>query len=52
MDPWRNFRGKLWREKIDLSDFIRHNYQPFTAEPTFLCPHLPGPSAYGKNANN
>ena len=41
MDPWRNFRGKLWREKIDLSDFIRHNYQPFTAEPTFLCPPSP-----------
>ncbi|NLC52880.1 MAG: formate C-acetyltransferase [Firmicutes bacterium] len=41
MDPWRNFRGKLWREKIDLSDFIRHNYQPFTGEPTFLCPPSP-----------
>ena len=38
MDPWRNFEGALWRKKIDLADFIRHNYQPFTSEPAFLSP--------------
>lgn len=38
MDPWRNFKGELWRTKIDLADFIRHNYQPFTGEPAFLAP--------------
>ena len=38
IDPWRNFEGALWRKKIDLADFIRHNYQPFTSEPAFLSP--------------
>ncbi|HBG15724.1 MAG TPA: formate C-acetyltransferase [Firmicutes bacterium] len=44
MNPWRHFKGDLWREKIDLSDFIRHNYHPFYEKPDFLS----GPSSRTK----
>lgn len=26
MDPWRGFAGKVWRNRIDVADFVRENY--------------------------
>ena len=25
-NAWRNFRGTLWTEEINIRDFIQHNY--------------------------
>lgn len=36
MDPWRGFKGEIWRNKIAVTDFIHHNYQPYTDQPDFL----------------
>ena len=29
MDPWRGFRGEVWRTRVDVGDFVRDNYQPY-----------------------
>lgn len=36
MDPWRSFKGTTWRQRIDVSDFVRENYEPYYDTPTFL----------------
>lgn len=36
MDAWRNFKGDVWRKRIDVSDFVRDNYQPYYGEASFL----------------
>ena len=33
---WRGFRGRKWRETIDVRDFIQSNYTPYTADESFL----------------
>ncbi len=36
MDPWRGFKGEVWRERIDVTDFVRGNYQPYNGKADFL----------------
>ena len=26
---WNGFEGRLWREEINVRDFIQHNYTPY-----------------------
>lgn len=37
MNVWRNFVNGNWNSEIDVSDFIRKNYTPYTGEADFLC---------------
>ncbi len=36
MDAWRKFKGNIWKEKIDVSDFILNNYTLYEGDDTFL----------------
>lgn len=36
MEAWRDFKGEVWRNRIDVSNFIRDNYQPYYGDATFL----------------
>jgi formate C-acetyltransferase len=40
MEAWCGFKGEVWRERIDVTDFVRANYQPYVGDDSFLC----GPS--------
>ncbi|WP_037604201.1 glycyl radical enzyme family protein [Streptacidiphilus rugosus] len=33
---WEGFRGGLWREAIDVRDFIQANYTPYLGGDSFL----------------
>ena len=33
---WEGFEGRRWKEKIDVRDFIQHNYTPYTGDESFL----------------
>jgi formate C-acetyltransferase len=33
---WRGFTGVEWRQRIDVADFIRHNYTPYEGDAGFL----------------
>ncbi len=36
MEAWRNFKEGNWNKEIDVADFIRKNYTPYTGESDFL----------------
>lgn len=36
MDAWRGFKGEVWRERINIADFVRANYQPYHGDAGFL----------------
>lgn len=38
---WDGFRGGLWRDAIDVRDFVQHNYTPYEGDSSFLA----GPTA-------
>ncbi|WP_425464668.1 formate C-acetyltransferase [Nocardia yunnanensis] len=40
-EAWTGFQGGLWRDAIDVRDFIQHNYRPYEGDGSFLA----GPTA-------
>lgn len=38
---WDGFTGELWRDAIDVRDFVQHNYAPYEGDSSFLA----GPTA-------
>ncbi len=38
---WDGFKGKVWRDEVNVRDFIQDNYTPYSGDDTFL----EGPSA-------
>ncbi len=34
---YRSFKGQLWKEEINVRDFIQHNYTPYEGDEKFLC---------------
>ncbi|MEW1830755.1 formate C-acetyltransferase [Streptomyces sp. NPDC088196] len=35
-EAWHGFVGTLWRERVDVRDFIQANYTPYEGDATFL----------------
>ncbi len=33
---WTGFKGRLWKENIDVRDFIKNNFTPYTGDESFL----------------
>ncbi|MFF3110920.1 formate C-acetyltransferase [Kitasatospora sp. NPDC057904] len=33
---WDGFKGGLWRDAIDVRDFVQHNYTPYEGDASFL----------------
>ena len=36
MEEWKNFKGDLWKNEINVSDFIKNNYKEYTGDESFL----------------
>ncbi|ALV21255.1 formate C-acetyltransferase [Carnobacterium antarcticum] len=36
MEQWQGFKGKVWKEEIDVREFIQQNYQPYDGTDEFL----------------
>ena len=37
-EQWDGFEGRLWREEINVRDFIQKNYTPYDGDESFLAP--------------
>ena len=37
-NAWKGFKGQLWKDKIDVSDFIASNYTEYRGDDSFLMP--------------
>ena len=35
-EEWKNFKEGLWTEEINVSDFIKKNYEAYNGDETFL----------------
>ena len=35
-DQWDGFKGRLWKEEINVRDFIQNNYTPYDGDESFL----------------
>ena len=35
-DDWSGFEGRLWKEEINVRDFIQKNYKPYDGDASFL----------------
>ena len=35
-EQWKNFEGRLWKEEINVRDFIQKNYKPYDGNEAFL----------------
>ncbi len=35
-EAWNGFKGKLWKEEINVRDFIQNNYEPYDGDESFL----------------
>ena len=35
-EQWKGFKGRLWREEINVRDFIQKNYKPYDGDESFL----------------
>ena len=35
-EQWNDFDGFLWKEEVNVRDFIQHNYRPYTGDESFL----------------
>ncbi|MGS9174455.1 bifunctional pyruvate/2-ketobutyrate formate lyase, partial [Salmonella enterica subsp. enterica serovar Infantis] len=44
-EAWRDFKGTDWKEEINFSDFIQHNYTPYEGDESFLADATPATTA-------
>jgi formate C-acetyltransferase len=35
-EQWTGFEGRLWKEEVNVRDFIQHNYTPYDGDEAFL----------------
>lgn len=35
-DEWKEFEGRLWKEEVNVRNFIQNNYVPYDGDETFL----------------
>ena len=40
-EQWSGFNGRLWKEEVNVRDFIQNNYTPYEGDESFLV----GPTA-------
>ena len=47
-EQWSGFNGRLWKEEVNVRDFIQNNYTPYEGDESFLADGLlPGGSGAG-----
>ena len=35
-EQWNGFEGRLWKEEVNVRDFIQNNYKPYDGDESFL----------------
>ena len=51
-EQWEGFEGRIWKEEVNVRDFIQKNYTPYDGDESFLSwTGKPRPSSW-KPANS
>ena len=48
-EQWQGFEGRLWKEEINVRDFIQNNYTPYEGSATFLADPTETTNQFGGN---
>ena len=51
-EQWNGFKGRLWKEEINVRDFIQNNYKPYYGDESFLAGPTELQINYGGNYKN
>ena len=35
-EQWNGFKGSIWKEEVNVRDFIQNNYTPYDGDEAFL----------------
>ena len=35
-EEWNGFEGRIWRDEVNVRDFIQKNYHPYDGDESFL----------------
>ena len=35
-EQWEGFKGRIWKDEVNVRDFIQHNYTPYDGDESFL----------------
>ena len=47
-EQWEGFEGRIWKEEVNVRDFIQKNYTPYDGDESFLAgPHRSDRQAVG-----
>ena len=37
-EQWEGFEGRIWKEEVNVRDFIQRNYTPYDGDESFHAP--------------
>ena len=49
---WDGFEGRLWKEEINVRDFIQNNYTPYDGDESFLGDQPKQPISFGASCRS
>ena len=51
-EAWNGFKGRLWKEEVNVRDFIQNNYTPYDGDEKFLAGPTEGTTSSLQNCRN
>lgn len=51
-EQWSGFNGRLWKEEVNVRDFIQNNYTPYEGDESFLVGPTEATDNYGESFRN
>ena len=49
---WAGFKGRLWKEEINVRDFVQNNYKPYDGDESSLQVQQKQLISFGENYRN
>ena len=46
-EQWEGFEGRIWKEEVNVRDFIQKNYTPYNGDESFLAGPTEAPISFG-----
>lgn len=51
-EQWEGFEGRIWKEEVNVRDFIQKNYTPYNGDESFLATPLKRPISCGAHCRS
>ena len=51
-EQWEGFEGRIWKEEVNVRDFIQKNYTPYDGDESFLAGPTEAPISSGAHCRS